>query len=105
MADAGRAALLPKGNWQKTVAYEMLDIVAHNNKCWIAKKSSIGEEPAENDYWMLAVENVEQTQIDDIISGETLVGNSSKLTLTDTVTKTVCTMSLEDGIIVLREVD
>lgn len=104
MADAGRAGLVPKGAWTASNSYEKLDIVSHDSKCWIAKKDSVGKTPTEGEYWMLAVENVEQTQIDKIVSGETAVGKANGLTLTDTVTGTDCAMSLENGIIVLREV-
>ena len=103
MADAGKVGLVPKGDWSAGTAYEALDIVRYDNKCWIAKKASTGVTPTAGEYWMLAVENVSQTQIDNIINGTTIVGNAAKLTLTDTVTGTVCEVSIEDGIITLRE--
>ena len=103
MADAGKVGLVPKGDWSTGTAYEALDIVRYDNKCWISKKTSTGVTPAAGDYWMLAVENVTQTQIDNIINGTTIVGNAAKLTLTDTVTGVSSAVSIENGIITLRE--
>ena len=103
MADAGKVGLRPRGDWSAGTAYEALDIVRFDNKCWISKKSSTGVTPTVGEYWMLAVENVSQTQIDNIINGTTIVGNSAKLTMTDTVTGVTSAVSIENGIITIRE--
>ncbi|MBQ7863792.1 MAG: hypothetical protein IJ353_04905 [Lachnospiraceae bacterium] len=56
------------------------------------------------DEWQTVLDNkAEKTQVNNIINGTTIVGNAAKLTLTDTVTGTVCEVSIEDGIITLRE--
>ena len=53
MASAGRILIMPKGNWDENTEYEMLDLVNHNGKSWLAKKDSIKIEPsADNEeYW------------------------------------------------------
>lgn len=53
MATAGRILIMPKGAWDPTVKYEMLDLVSHGGKAWLAKKTSVGIEPTFDaaDYW------------------------------------------------------
>ena len=53
MASAGRILILPKGNYNASTTYDMLDLVNHNGKSWLAKKTSKGIEPsdANSEYW------------------------------------------------------
>lgn len=53
MASAGRILILPKGDYDPSITYEMLDLVNHNGKSWLAKKTSVGIEPsdANSEYW------------------------------------------------------
>ena len=53
MADAGRILIIAKGNYDPNVAYEMLDLVKHNDTAWLAKKTCIGIEPSEDnsEHW------------------------------------------------------
>lgn len=53
MASAGRILILPKGEYNSSTTYEMLDLVNHNGKSWLAKKTSVGIEPsdANSEYW------------------------------------------------------
>ncbi len=53
MASAGRILILPKGAYDSSTTYEMLDLVNHNGKSWLAKQTSIGIEPSEAnaEYW------------------------------------------------------
>jgi hypothetical protein len=53
MATAGRILIMPKGAWNESVSYENLDLVSHNSRAWIAKKTSVGIEPsdANAEYW------------------------------------------------------
>jgi len=50
---AGRILIIPKGDYDSTVKYEMLDLVKHNGTSWLAKKESTGIEPTVNnsEYW------------------------------------------------------
>ena len=54
MASAGRILIMPKGNWNADTSYEMLDLVGHNGKVWLAKKDVVGIEPSINneEHWM-----------------------------------------------------
>ena len=53
MASAGRILIMPKGNYDSSATYEMLDLVKHNGTSWLAKKTAKGIEPSEanNEYW------------------------------------------------------
>ena len=44
---------MPKGDYDSTKTYEMLDLVYHNGTSWLAKKECTGVEPtdANSEYW------------------------------------------------------
>lgn len=54
MASAGRILIMPKGNWSAETEYELLDLVYHNGKAWLAKDFVVGIEPSidTSEYWM-----------------------------------------------------
>lgn len=54
MSSAGRILIMPKGDYNAETEYEMLDLVGHNGKVWLAKKTVVGIEPSINtsEYWM-----------------------------------------------------
>lgn len=79
MAIAGRVAIVPKDAYDSTVAYQKLDLVRYNHNVYIAKKSSTGILPTDEEYWMLAIENVTQEQYEAIVNGTTAVGNALQL--------------------------
>lgn len=59
MTPVGKVMLKPKDDYDASVTYDVLDMVRHDNKLWIAKQSNIlNVEPAasNSDYWMLATE-------------------------------------------------
>ena len=53
MASAGRILIMPKGNYDSSATYEMLDLVHYNGTSWLAKKTATGIEPsaANSEYW------------------------------------------------------
>lgn len=53
MASAGRILIMPKGEWNTETEYEMLDLVSHNGRSWLAKKNAVGIEPRDEnaEYW------------------------------------------------------
>lgn len=55
---AGRVAPVTRGAWDSTYDYSKLDMITHNNKTYVARKSSRGMEPtgASDEYWFLALE-------------------------------------------------
>lgn len=55
MASAGRILIMPKGNYDSSATYEMLDMVHYNGTSWLAKKTAKGIEPSEanNEYWQI----------------------------------------------------
>lgn len=52
-ANAGKIALVPKGDYNSATTYERLSIVSHKSKSWIAKKTCVGIEPSKTNsaYW------------------------------------------------------
>ena len=57
MAIAGRVLLMPKGAYDASVTYEMLDMVSYDGVTWVAKKPSVGIKPSANnsEYWFAMV--------------------------------------------------
>ena len=53
MASAGRILIMPKGEYDASVTYEMLDMVFYNGTSWLAKKTAEGIEPSETngEHW------------------------------------------------------
>lgn len=53
MATAGRILIIPRGEYNNNTAYDMLDLVYHKGKSWVAKKAVTGIEPsdANSGYW------------------------------------------------------
>jgi hypothetical protein len=51
MATAGRILIIPKGKYNEETQYELLDLVSHGGKGWICKKTCIGIEPVDGEYW------------------------------------------------------
>lgn len=54
MTTAGRILIIPKGDYDSTKTYEMLDLVKHNGTSWLAKKDvAVGVEPTveNSEYW------------------------------------------------------
>lgn len=61
MASAGRILIMPKGNYDSSTTYEMLDLVKHNGKSWLAKKTSVGVEPRDenSEHWQNMFDSLE----------------------------------------------
>ena len=53
MANAGRVAIVPKGDYSSSNSYKRLDLVRYDEKSYVAKKESSGIEPTNTEYWML----------------------------------------------------
>ena len=61
MAVAGKIMPRPRGDYDSTVVYDVIDFVAYNNCLWLCKKpNTIGIEPnsLNTDYWMLCTSDV-----------------------------------------------
>ena len=90
MASAGRILIMPKGNYDSSVSYEMLDMVYYNGTSWVAKKAVKGIEPsaANSEYWHNLI-NISVETIGALsINGGTLTGNA-------TIKKEIPTLALE----------
>lgn len=52
--NAGRVAMVPKGEWASATAYTRLDVVLYNGSSWVAIADSTGQEPSEDStYWQM----------------------------------------------------
>lgn len=79
MADAGRILIMPKGTYDASVSYEMLDLVLHNGASWLAKKTAVGIEPsdANSAYWArMTDDSTVRAEVEKIVNGTTTVGNA-----------------------------
>lgn len=59
MATAGRILIIPRGKYNEESTYNMLDMVSFGGKGWICKKTCIGIEPIEGEYWAVSVDATE----------------------------------------------
>ena len=66
MVSAGRILIMPKGNYDSSVTYEMLDLVFHGGASWVAKKTATGIEPtvANAEHWMLMCAGTDITTLE-----------------------------------------
>lgn len=78
MANAGRVAIVPKGEYNSATAYKRLDLVRYNNAVYVARKANTGVSPTKTDTWMLCIQNVTQEQYDDLISGAVQVESAKE---------------------------
>lgn len=53
MGSAGRILIMPKGEYDESKTYEMLDMVSHGGTSWLAKQTTQGIEPNEDntEHW------------------------------------------------------
>lgn len=94
MVNAGRVAVVPKGEFSLGTQYTRLDLVTYNDSAYIAKKNNVGVLPTDTNTWMLVVSSVggnigdivvtfnEAAQRANIVSGEkinTIFGKIKKV--------------------------
>ena len=60
MATAGRILIIPKGKYNAEETYDMLDMVSFGGKGWICKKTCIGIEPTDGEYWAECIDMSEE---------------------------------------------
>ena len=71
-AIAGRVLIIPKGAYNPSSTYHMLDAVSYNGNSYIAKKTTQGNTPsADNEFWMLMSAGSAVASINDI--GDVLI--------------------------------
>ena len=90
MATAGRILVMPKGKYNEETQYDMLDMVSHDGKGWICKKTCIGIYPASGDYWAEIIDVSEEleairNEINDGIVGGTDIGGIADGTITGAI--------------------
>ncbi len=88
MATAGRILIMPKGPYDASATYEMLDMVSHEGATWLAKKTSVGIAPSDSvsDYWFKMV-GVSETDME-AFKAEILGEVSGMLSAAATVSET-----------------
>lgn len=65
MTSAGRILIMPKGNYDSSVTYEMLDLVFYDGASWVAKKTTVGITPSDAsiEHWMKMCDSVDLTDV------------------------------------------
>lgn len=58
MADLGKVAIRPRGEWVIGLVYERLDVVVHNLNTYLALKDNAAEPSDDGENWMLLLEGV-----------------------------------------------
>lgn len=53
---AGRVLMIPKGEYDATATYTMLDVVSYQGKSYVAKQTTTGNAPTNTTYWQLMVD-------------------------------------------------
>lgn len=61
MAIAGRAAIVPKDDFDAAITYKRLDMVLYNGSSYVAKKGTKGNLPTNTEFWM---KSTESTKVD-----------------------------------------
>lgn len=82
MPSAGRAAIVPRGEWKSGTAYERLDLVKYEDSIYFAKKDvPTGKLPTDTEYWMFGGKTDQSEAMDEvtkIINGDTIAGKAWK---------------------------
>lgn len=60
-ASAGTILIKPNGTWNSTTTYKVLNLVKHNDKSYIARKTNVGIEPGTDneEYWYMFLDPTE----------------------------------------------
>ena len=53
---AGRVLMIPKGDYDATATYTMLDVVSYQGKSYVAKQTTTGNAPTNTTYWQLMID-------------------------------------------------
>ena len=110
MASAGRILIMPKGTYDSSATYEMLDMVHHNGTSWLAKKSVTGIEPsaANSEHWhnmfnLNIVNNLDATGEGSVLDAR--VGQSIKdqLSVRHRTATTTETLTFKNGVAEVTE--
>lgn len=97
MADAGKVMIFPRGNYDATSVYEVLDLVNHKGASWVAKKNAInGIEPSEanGNYWFKMAGHNVANSVSVTEDGYVLDARQGKL-LRDEITSTNDKLAVE----------
>ena len=55
-ASAGKVLMIPKGDYDPTATYTMLDVVSYQGKSYVAKQTTTGNAPTDTTYWQLMID-------------------------------------------------
>lgn len=55
-ASAGKVLMIPKGEYDATATYTMLDVVSYQGKSYVAKQTTTGNAPTDTTYWQLMID-------------------------------------------------
>ena len=87
---AGRVLLLPKGAYDASTTYNLLDFVTYEGSSYVCKKTSLNHLPTDTEYWQLLVSSTVHTLTSTLTAGQTSVTFNNAL-ITDSSTIKVYT--------------
>jgi len=75
--DLGKIVIIPKGTWNNSTAYEVLDLVVYQGSSYIAKKAvPAGTAVNINEYWQAVASKGDKGDTGEIISASATVDNN-----------------------------
>lgn len=100
MKSAGRILIMPKGTYDSSITYEMLDLVKYKGTSWLAKKTAIGIEPSieNNEYWQDVFDSGSLEQIINELNSEL---QSTKTNLNNRINERLSFNLNENGVLQL----
>lgn len=109
MPIAGRVSVVPKGRYDPEAVYDRLDMVTFDNKLFVAKKTSNGIEPGNEENWMLAmkvpVSGVKGDREDEYRDGDVSISlkdlgyqEASEQTILDILDMDIDDIEMDDGV-------
>ena len=60
---AGRVLPMPKGTYDASVTYNMLDMVYYSGSTYVCKAQTTGHAPTDTDYWQIMAQGTQSAQI------------------------------------------
>ena len=82
-ASAGRVLLIPKGDYDSSVTYNMLDMVFYGGKTYVCKQTSTGNAPTNTVYWQIMLDGAStfdaltDVQINNVQDGDSIYWDST----------------------------
>lgn len=102
-ASAGRVLLMPKGDYNASETYTILDCVTFGSSAYVCKKTSTGHAPTDTEYWQVLVRGVSGVEPEKIgigfgISSNTGAARTAQLTNYQLTENGIVAVQFVDGV-------